>query len=157
MECNFCHSQEATIFLSQIFKGEIIKLDLCEACAKKLEVTDVQGVAVNELIDKIKLIQEESRHDAEQVCSCCDMSLDEMKKRGQLGCPECYDAFGEAVSSILQENQKGKLHSGKIPKGMETLAQQSRRDLLELDLQRAVESENFEQAARLRDELNQSE
>ncbi|MEM1157281.1 MAG: UvrB/UvrC motif-containing protein [Verrucomicrobiota bacterium] len=155
MKCNFCKSQQATIFLSQIFKGEIIKLDLCEACARKLEVTDVQGVAVNELIEKISQIQEANRHDAEQVCTKCGMSLEEMKKRGQFGCSECYDAFGGQTTSIISENQKGFLHTGKVPRGLQAQVLRYRRQQLEQELQQAVESEDFEKAARLRDQLGQ--
>jgi len=140
MECNFCNNLQATIFLSQIFKGEIIKLDLCEACARKLEVTDVQGVAVNELIEKINQLQAESRHDAEQLCSSCGMSLDEMKKGGQFGCPECYNAFGEQVSSIVKDNQKGMLHGGKIPREFQGEVRQSGRRQVEQDLQAAIKA-----------------
>lgn len=154
MECNFCHSQQAKIFLSQIFKGEVIKLDLCESCARQLEVTDVQGVAVNELIDKIRQIQEETREDVETVCSECGLSLDEMKKRGELGCPACYQAFGSEISGIIRENQKGSVHAGKMPRDSEHEVVQFRRQQLEEKLQQAVETEDFETAARLRDELS---
>ncbi len=155
MECNFCHSQEAKIFLSQIFKGEIIKLDLCEACARKLEITDVQGVAVNELIHKIRQIQEEASKDAEIKCPECDLSLEDMKKRGQLGCPACYQAFTDDIAKILHDNQKGTVHYGKVPSRNRIAVDLLQREELEKRLAQAVKLEDFEAAAQFRDQLSQ--
>jgi protein arginine kinase activator len=153
MECNFCQSQQATIFLSQIFKGQVIKLDLCEPCARKLEVTDVQGVAVNELIQKIRRLQEEVSQDAEIKCPGCGISLAEMRKRGQLGCAQCYEAFASEVAEIIDDNQKGNHHHGKSPRKRMADVKTYQREDLQQRLQKAVESEDFETAARLRDEL----
>lgn len=154
MLCDFCKKQQATIFLSQIFKGEIIKLDLCEACAKKLQVTDVQGVAVNELVNKIRLLQEESSRDAECLCPACGMALNDVKQGGQLGCPDCYRAFSKELIAIFEDNQKALKHVGKSPRRALDAVRASRKLSLEVELQAAIEAEDFKKAADLRDKLS---
>ncbi|MEM6820620.1 MAG: UvrB/UvrC motif-containing protein [Verrucomicrobiota bacterium] len=153
MDCDFCKKEKATIFLSQIFKGEVIKLDLCEACAKKLEVTDVQGVAVNELIEKIQKIQEEQEPIEDKTCTKCGFSMNEIHETGRLGCDECYDYFQPEVSEIIKQTQKKARHKGKNPSDREDDMNQQRLDDLQTELGLAIENEDYEKAARLRDRI----
>jgi len=157
VECNFCHKKQASIFLSQIFKGKVIKLDLCESCAKKLEVTDVQGIAVNELIQKIKVIQEEEKGVDSPACPSCGFTLSTLRKSGRLGCPDCYPFFGDELTETLEGCQKSLVHTGKIPRKARDFMEAYNLSQLEEELKDAIRDENYESAARLRDRIRQAQ
>lgn len=156
MDCHFCKQKPASIFLSQIFKGKVIKLDLCDACAKKLEVTDIQGLAVNELIDKIKVLQEEEKGVDSPACPSCGFTQSHLRKSGRLGCPDCYTFFGSELKEILQDCQKSLVHSGKAPERARDLIESFQLDELEKELKAAIRDENYEVAARLRDRIHKN-
>lgn len=157
MDCNFCQKKQASIFLSQIFKGKVIKLDLCEACAKQLEVSDVHGIAVNELIQKIKVIQQEEKGVESPACPSCGFTLSALRKSGRLGCPECYLFFGDELKETLQGCQKSLSHSGKIPRRARDFMEVYNLSQLEQELKDAIREENFESAACLRDRIRQAQ
>jgi len=156
VECNFCQQQQATIFLSQVVKGEVIKLDLCEKCARRLEVSDVQGIAVQDLIQKINVLQEERRLGEKHVCPACGCSLAAFFETGRLGCGACYQAFQEEMKRIFHERQKGERHLGKVPATFQKEFQSFQLSEITERLQEAIQSENYEEAARLRDELRRA-
>ena len=94
------------------------------------------------------------------TCSVCGLSWTQFKQAGLMGCPHDYDQFGEKLVPLLKRAQEGATeHVGKVPAKRQTAAgeRQARTLRLRRDLQRAVDSENYEQAAQLRDELRQLE
>ena len=94
--------------------------------------------------------------DGMPVCENCGMSYSEFLKTGKFGCSACYGTFGKVFDKSLKQIQGSDTHHGKIPKGFVTSADRvldniSEIDKLTLKLQYAVEKEEFEEAARLRD------
>lgn len=87
-------------------------------------------------------------------CPACGLSFEEFKNSLKLGCAECYQAFAENIENYLKTLQSSTRHEGKIPKRSGILLQQKREiERLRDELKRAVEAENFEEAARLRDQI----
>ncbi|MGE9291161.1 MAG: UvrB/UvrC motif-containing protein [Puniceicoccales bacterium] len=87
-------------------------------------------------------------------CPACGCSKEKFEETGRFGCPECYQAFGPFLKPILRKMHKGLHHAGKIPKrrlSPEVIDQRIR--LLTEELDQAVRIENYEDAARLRDEV----
>ena len=87
-------------------------------------------------------------------CPVCGCSKEQFEETGRFGCPDCYQSFGPFLPPILRKMHVGLRHIGKIPRGKLT------RELLEErvshlsdDLAAAVEREDFEAAARLRDQI----
>lgn len=159
MLCCFCKQKEATVHLTQIAGDKVQKVDLCEECAKNKGVNDPAGFSLADLLLGLGASQEIEQASGGVTIKCarCGFTQSDFKKAGRLGCPECYHTFGDVLEGLLKSMHKGLRHAGKVP-----LALQQTRDLsdrlknLQKKLAKAVEDENFEQAALLRDEIKQT-
>jgi protein arginine kinase activator len=90
----------------------------------------------------------------EVKCPRCGFSQADFKKSGRLGCPECYRTFAEGLSGLLKTMHKGTRHVGKAPEALrQTRDNIDRLKQLQKKLTKAVEDENYEAAAALRDEI----
>ena len=160
MICEVCQQENATVHLTQIISGKMQKIDLCEKCAKEKGVADPAGLSLADMLlglgaaDEIKA----GSSSEELVCPQCGFTQPDFKKTGRLGCPQCYVTFSEGLGVILKDMHKGVLHKGKIPsRAIKAQEYQNRLKLLHANLQTAVQSENYEQAASLRDEITHLE
>jgi len=156
MLCCICKEREAKVHLTQIQGDKMQKVDLCEECAKQKGVDDAQGFSLADLLLGLGASQE-FEQSADLKCPKCGFTQADFKKAGRLGCADCYVTFAEGLEGLLKTMHKGTRHVGKVPQ----VLQQSR-DLadrlkvLHKKLSKAVEEENFEQAALLRDEIRQT-
>lgn len=159
MTCQLCKQREATVHLTQIIENEMKKVDICDQCAKEKQLNDPTTFSLADLLLGLGTGKdaEKSKDDAGESdlkCPNCGFSQADFKKSGRLGCSECYDVFAEGLAGMLKGMHKGTQHRGKVPpklrRGLEAGANVSR---LEKQLKEAIASENFELAARLRDEI----
>lgn len=158
MLCTICKEKPATVHLTQIVGDKMQKLDLCEECAKAKGVNDPAGFALADLMLGLGASQEieQAGGGAEMKCPRCGFSQADFKKSGRLGCPECYKTFAEGLEGLLKSMHKGVRHEGKVPEALrENREQSDRLKILQRKLAKAIEQENFEEAARLRDEIKQ--
>ena len=158
MLCDVCKCNDATVFLTQILDGKMQKVNLCEACSKEKGVQDPTGFALADLLLGIGAAEEIEKGAATTRCPVCGFTQADFKKTGRLGCSTCYTAFAEGLNSLLKAMHKGTEHVGKLPaRAQRTLALNDRMKSLTEDLRKAVEAENYETAASLRDEIKQLE
>ena len=158
MLCCICKEKEATVHLTQIAGEKMQKVDLCEECAKTKGVNDPTGFSLADLLLGLGASQkiEQAGGDSGLKCPACGFTQADFKKAGRLGCPACYETFAEPLEGLLKTMHKGTHHVGKVPQAF-----QKNRDLeerlktLQKKLAKAVQDENFEQAALLRDEIKQ--
>jgi len=158
MLCCICKEKNATVHLTQIAGEKMQKVDLCEECAKAKGVNDQAGFSLADLLLGLGASQEleQSVGGTEVKCPQCGFTHADFKKSGRLGCPECYVTFSEGLGGLLKSMHKGTRHVGKVPECLRT-----KRDIaeqlatLQKKLNKAIESESFEQAAQLRDEIKQ--
>src|SRR5690242_888265 len=158
MQCCVCKEKPATVHLTQIVGEKMQKLDLCEDCAKAKGINDPTSFAMADLMLGLGASQEldTSAVGTELKCPRCGFSQADFKKSGRLGCPECYQTFAEGLEGLLKTMHKGTRHAGKVPEALRANREQSDRlKLLQKKLAKAIEDENFEQAAQLRDEIKQ--
>lgn len=156
MLCCICKEREATVHLTQIAGENMQKVDLCEECAKTKGVNDPTGFSLADLLLGLGASQEieQAAGGVEVKCPRCGFTQADFKKAGRLGCPECYKVFGDALDGLLKSMHKGSRHLGKVPESLRQTRDLSDRLLaLQKKLNKAIEEENFEQAARLRDEV----
>jgi protein arginine kinase activator len=157
LHCDLC-GKPATVHLTQIIKNQIQKVDLCEECAQSKGVTDPEGFSLADLLSKsFAGPAEEEVSEAgssKLVCEQCGCTPRDFKKSGRLGCAACYDALKPILLPLIAGLHKEARHKGKAP------ARQWRRlelgreiDSLERQLLDAIKQENFETAARCRDQL----
>jgi len=149
MKCDVCES-EATVFLTQIINGQMTTVNLCDACSKAKGVTDETGFGLAEAF----LSQTPPATEMNATCETCGFTAAQLKKIGRMGCPECYTAFREGLDSLLKAMHKGTRHIGKVPR---TIVSEKRLrgsiGQLREDLASAVREERYEDAARLKVEI----
>ncbi len=158
MLCCICKEREATVHLTQIAGDKMQKVDLCEECAKTKGVNDPTGFSLADLLLGLGASQEieHSAGGGEIRCPRCGFTQADFKKAGRLGCPDCYKAFAEGLEGLLKSMHKGTRHVGKVPESLrQTRDLSDRLKTLQKRLAKAIEEENFEQAALLRDEIKQ--
>jgi len=156
MQCCVCKEKPATVHLTQIVGEKMQKLDLCEECAKAKGINDPTSFAMADLMLGLGASQEldPTSGAVEIKCSRCGFSQADFKKSGRLGCPECYHTFAEGLAGLLKTMHKGTRHTGKAPEALRKSRETGDRlKLLQKKLNKAIETEDFETAAKVRDEI----
>jgi protein arginine kinase activator len=155
MKCHHCDNQ-ATVHLTQILNGQMHKMDLCESCAQAKGVTNPENLSISNLMDKVDMDTDNSG--TAMVCESCGTTHQEFKKGGRLGCEACYHVFRPVLDPLLDGMHAGTKHLGKIPSGSASRVKFERSvDTLKTELKDAVEKEDYEKAALVRDKLKELE
>lgn len=154
LKCDLC-TKPATVHLTQIVNNKVHKVDLCEECAQAKGVTDPSGFSLADLLLKAST-SPESATPAGVRCEQCGFTQADFKKHGRFGCPHCYQTFSSMVEPMLTSMHKGSSHTGKVPqRALDRRSLNERLSKLETDLNDAIQSERYEDAARFRDEILQ--
>ena len=161
MSCDQCHEREAVIHLTQIVNEQVTTLHLCERCAAEKGVESPGGVAKTPLGTFLAAMgkgSDQSLVPAREADTCprCGGSLQDFRESGRLGCPECYRSFEAPLRDLLRRlhgstHHMGERYADRTEEPVATNGQHAA-DLRE-QLRLAVETENFELAAELRDRL----
>ena len=163
MLCQNCHQNEATVHLTQIVDGKAEKYHLCEACAAQKGI-DVHAdpVDLGGMMEKLKDQLAHLKEDLEtprapagpSICPACGMTRTEILKKGRLGCDRCYDVFAAEMLPVVVSLQHGDQHLGKVPRRSSARMKNSvEAARLRRELDKAVAGENYELAAKLRDQI----
>lgn len=155
MKCDVCDN-EATVFLTQIINGQMTTVNLCESCSKAKGVTDETGFGLAEAFvgpPQVATAKVAAGHE-DVACPACGFTQAQLKKIGRMGCPECYTTFREGLDNLLKAMHKGTKHIGKIPQRL-TAESQKLKSLSQLreELDAAVREERYEDAARLKSDI----
>jgi len=156
MLCDICKKKEAKVFFTEVVEGGTKKINLCEACSKEKGVEDPTTFALADLLLGLGASQElvQGAEGAQTKCPHCGFSHADFKKTGRFGCAECYKTFGEGLENLLKSMHKGTRHAGKTPQAFQQNRDAAEKlKALEKKLSQAVAGEDYEQAARLRDEI----
>jgi protein arginine kinase activator len=163
MKCDQCGTREAVIHLTQIVNNELSTVHLCETCAaeKGLE-PEAQGGQLplaDFLAQMNKALPAEASNASAVACSFCGLRMEDFKKSGRLGCSHCYATFESHLKSLLRRLHGGAQHVGKVylPPDPTRAHREERLAGLRRKLERAVESEDFERAAEIRDQIRELE
>ena len=159
MLCQICGKNAASVHFTEINDNKMSELHVCERCA---EEKGMQGPSKKQKFDIADLLAgmvdgmtstEEERVGHVQ-CPRCGMAYSAFKETGRLGCAECYQAFQFQLRPLLRRIHGDTHHKGKVPTRDGEGATRSRQiQRLHDELQRAVEREEFERAAGIRDEV----
>lgn len=163
MKCDNCN-KPATVHLTEIKNGKKIEKHLCEQCAAQNEGVPIQAhTPINELLTNF--VMQHSGLSAKQAgveCSHCGITWAEFRQSGLFGCEQDYALFERELAPLLQRAHEGGTHHvGKVPtrRGAAGVPTRKRIDLTRLrkELARAVEAEDYERAAKLRDQIREAE
>jgi protein arginine kinase activator len=161
MLCEKCHAKPATVFMTQIVNGNKTELHLCPECSIQSQMPISFENMFQSLINSIQSMTQAGGTPAAIPtipCSSCGMTFEQFKTSGKLGCAQCYLAFPNEMSALLKSVQGSVHHEGKYPQrsGVE-LRQKREAEQLRVKLKKAIEDENFEEAAKLRDMIRELE
>ena len=157
MKCESCNINEATIHLTQVVNGVVKKVHICQECAEKSGLDLNSPISITDILLGLGGTQEQEVDlPFESSCPVCHLRRNDFKKGGRLGCAHCYENFMGEVNSVISAMHHSTQHVGKLPTRAGSAArQQAEVATLRQQLEGAVAQENFEEAARLREELNQ--
>ncbi len=162
MMCEDCGIRPAKFHLMTIINGDRVERNLCPGCMARHQ-KQIPGIDFSNLAGILNSIlenrgsDEQDRLDAEAqniVCEQCGMTYAQFQKCGMLGCANCYQAFKTPLTALLQRVHGNTQHAGRVPGGAHNgTSIRMNIDRLKQKLQKAVEDEEYEQAARLRDAI----
>jgi len=156
LACQACKKQTATVHLTDITpEGEMRERHLCEQCAQKegLSSKPAPHVPLNAILTGLVLDKATIQRLAELKCTHCGLTFVEFRNAGLLGCPSDYDAFEPALVPLIERAHENACHHiGKVPRRL-AVPRSTECDLIRLrrELTRAVDDEQYEEAAKLRD------
>ncbi|MBR6568831.1 MAG: UvrB/UvrC motif-containing protein [Clostridia bacterium] len=159
MLCEECGKNQATVSITVTTGNGTKTRRLCPECMKKMEFNLVKGDIQSFLSSVLSVLGNNSKKKSESpaiVCSSCGLSFAEYEHTGRLGCAQCYRDFAQQLKPSLQKIHGRTQHAGRKPKAyIPDPHDELERQMNELrrQMDEAVAAENFEEAARLRDEL----
>jgi protein arginine kinase activator len=158
MSCEQCREREAVIHLTQIVNEQVTTLHLCERCAaeKGVESPGAQPkTPLGTFLAAMGQEAEQTQAPRSDTCARCGGSLQDFRESGRLGCPECYRSFEVPLRDLLRRLHGSTHHMGEryAERGSPVPVVRHQASELREQLRLAVETENFELAAELRDRL----
>lgn len=161
MQCDHCGERPAAIHLTQIVDNSVTTVHLCEQCAAEKGVQTGASIAKYPLSSFLASVGKGAAAalppgGEDRACAFCQATLGDFRDTGRLGCPHCYESFNTHLRDLLRRIHGSSQHVGEVYLSpSEGGGTDERRLLAELreQLHRAVESENFELAAELRDRI----
>ncbi len=163
MQCQICGKRPAVVHFTEIVNNKKTEYHVCEPCAEE------RGYSVPLLKSKFSvgdllagMVDQSGAGEEAKVgrvqCPRCGLVYSEFKESGRLGCSECYDTFRAQLRPLLRRIHGSTRHVGKTPaRDQERVALRREVQRLYEELQRAVEREEFENAALLRDQIRAME
>jgi protein arginine kinase activator len=177
MKCDKC-TKKATVHLTEIVDGKVMEMHMCEDCAREQSQQMEQQFGLADLLagltDFGKHVPDVEHKSAALQCTTCGLTYDDFRKFGRFGCAHCYLAFKPQLKTLLKKIHGSSVHLGKAPlklmpleaavpgtavaaAAVETAPPVDPVELLRRQLHEAIEHEDFERAAALRDKIHELE
>jgi protein arginine kinase activator len=157
MTCDVCKEHDAVIMLTEVEGSGVRQLHLCERCAAERGVETTIAAPKAEITNFLQTVQQQAlaaQGDAAR-CTFCSSSFRDFRSTGRLGCAHCYDAFELSLRELLRRVHGNSKHVGRryeSPSGDGSDSEGTANEL-RAQLTRAIQNEQFELAANLRDQL----
>lgn len=157
MMCENCKERDAVVHHIQVVPTGVKQLHLCEKCAAAKGVETTITMPQHPLGDILHAVQQQASTTTGDaaVCSFCSATSRDFRTTGRLGCAHCYDAMEQSLRELLRRLHGSSKHVGRRydPPHVQMESKVDSIHDLEDRLRRAVESEQFELAAELRDRI----
>lgn len=154
-KCRRC-AKPATLHITEIRDGQAGVIHLCETCAREYldKSPDAEGPSAGtDLAAKLEELIAESEG-SPASCPNCGISFNEFRESGRFGCPHDYSEFLTELLPLLENIHEDTQHIGKRPRSTVVgTEEQARLIHLRNEQRLAIETEDYEAAARLRDEI----
>lgn len=176
MKCEKCGKNEATMYYKETVNGVTRELHLCPACAQSENL----GGAFENAFESMNHFWSDPFHSffgggfdslwndmlgaptatmlgTERKCPGCGMTESELRQSGRVGCPQCYTTFADILTPYVQKIHGATRHISTPPTPPAQTPTADPLQALREQLKTAVQNEDYEQAARLRDEIRKKE
>lgn len=172
MICQECNERPATFHFTKVINGEKTEVHICEHCAQENSEMFMfnanTGFSLNNLLtgllnmeSGIAKTEEQNVFNSNSVpqCECCKMTFQQFKKVGRFGCSQCYRTFKSYITPVLRRVHGGNtVHAGKIPERIGgDIHIRKKIEELKNKIHDFIVHEEFEQAAKVRDEIRSLE
>ena len=156
MLCNVCGEREGVVQVTRMENNSVTLEHLCEKCAAARGIETTVAMEKHPLSDFLSNVQAQGGANVDSTrCAFCSTTLREFRSSGRLGCMHCYGTFEQSLRELLRKIHGNSRHSGRryeppaptLLEGTSTLGELRER------LRRAVETEQFELAASIRDKI----
>lgn len=145
-------AKPASVYVTKVVNGNKTKIKLCSDCAQENDF----GFGLDFGLNLQDFLSGMIKVEPNQALKCpkCGLDYYRFNKSGQLGCSECYQIFAQKINPIIKRVHGTIEHTGKIPKrtGGKILVLKQLQSLKD-QLKKAIEAEEFERAAELRDAI----
>ncbi|MGN0522517.1 MAG: UvrB/UvrC motif-containing protein [Eubacterium sp.] len=167
MLCQHCNKNEATTHIKKNINGQREELHLCSDCAAELGVMDeFKMPSMSEFFGDSFLgnflgagVAAMNSLAGVDRCSTCGSSFNDIVKSGHIGCSDCYDKFADKLEPSIRKIHGKTKHVGKYISYSEDKDEKkqeiSELDSLKAQLKDAVQEQRFEDAAVIRDKINE--
>lgn len=158
MKCQICGENEANLHFTTVINGEVTEQHICQACAyNSSDDENKSPFSIHKIFTSlIDSIQDDLDEDKELVCPSCGLKYKEFKQFGKFGCTDCYEAFSVKLDPLFKGIQGDNVHIGKIPKDkIFEISREREINELEAKLKIAINLEEYEKAAVIRDKIKE--
>lgn len=157
MLCEVCHERDASVTLTSIVDNAVTVQRLCERCAAERGVETTLSTPkplLGELLQTVHQQAAPTNGDGSR-CAFCQTTMADFRTTGRWGCAHCYSTFEHGMRELLRRVHGSSRHVGKAYRAPQNELQERTAALGELRerLRRAIENEQFELAADLRDRI----
>ncbi len=161
MLCQSCGKNQANTHIKRVINGELTEYMLCEKCAAKLGYSNIFenfgfGFSFDNLLGSFFANNEpQLMPTSNKRCDFCGSSFEDISNTGKVGCANCYDAFFDQLMPSIKRIHGNTKHAGKFGSrtGGKKNTLKSKIQALDEKMKVAISEQNFEEAARIRDEL----
>ena len=156
MLCEECHQNEATVLITLMVNGHNISKHFCAECMDKMKANFVNGNFKKLHSTLFSTLASSVQPKVNLKCSRCGLSFNDFQETVRFGCAQCYQDFAELLKPVLLRIHGRNQHLGRVP--LTSREERERNNIimkLRAQLEQAVQSENFEEAAVCRDKLKE--
>ncbi|NNF05674.1 MAG: hypothetical protein HKN21_02825 [Candidatus Eisenbacteria bacterium] len=154
--CEQCGKNPATVFIKRVSQGDEVEFNVCKTCSDELGGMSAPKpqAATDPLTSLFQGMEETGSSGA--ICAQCGMTYTRVKETGRVGCAHCYTVYKTELETLLRRIHGRIDHRGRLPRREgEAFAKASKIKRLSDELERAVQAEDYERAAGLRDRLKE--
>jgi len=158
MLCQKCHKNLASVRYAEVVDGEVTEQHLCAECMAAIRDKEDKGFKLSGTLPTVHWPDDEDlvQHtlNAHRTCRLCGAVLGEVLEQARAGCARCYESFWRDIEPRLAQLQPDVAYRGK-PLRVDDLRARLRDDLQtkRMLLRNALSTEDYEEAAHLRDEI----
>jgi protein arginine kinase activator len=155
MLCDSCRERDAVVHLTTIEHNAVHQLHLCERCAAERGVETTVATPKHPLGEFLQAVHQPPSPSDNVRCTFCNTTMADFRATGRWGCARCYTNFEAGIRELLRRVHGNHRHVGRSYRApmSETLERAAVLGELKDRLRRAIESEQFELAADLRDRI----